>query len=77
MTKFTLHARIECAALAMLLLGSCGQTKDERTDEISKLAWATADAAIGESEKIKAIEATCEDVDSRVTAIEERLGMSE
>jgi hypothetical protein len=43
MLKLNLHARIEIAVVAVLLLGSCdGGLSDERRDEIADIA---ADAA--------------------------------
>lgn len=64
--RFNIHAKIEIAALALLLLGSCegpGLT-DRQRDEVDDIA----DAAVSDNEKVKQL-------DERVSALEQKLGM--
>ena len=76
MFKLNLHARIELALAAALLLGSCdGSLSDHQTDQVTDVANSAAEVAIEQSEKIANIESTCDDVEERVTAIEGRLNM--
>lgn len=65
--KFTIHAKVEVAIVAALLLGSCSLT-DAQKDEVGDIAGDVAYDIVLEHEKIT-------DLESRVSEIESRLNM--
>lgn len=65
--RLTLHARIEFALAAALLLTSC-QMDDEQRDEVADMADNVAYDTVLEHDRINELE-------SRVSAIEQRLNM--
>lgn len=69
--RFTLHARIEIAVVATLLLGSCfdgPSLTDKQRDEVEDIAGDAAADAIAEDGKVQELE-------SRIAEIESRLNM--
>lgn len=68
--RLNLHARIEIAAAAALLLGSCAGDGPRlySHDEIEDIASDVASDAIADSERLS-------DLESRISTIEQRLGV--
>ena len=67
--RLNLHARIEIAAVAVLLLGSCDRNpalSEKQRDEVSSIA---NDAAF------EAVNSKVSDLEERVAALEEKLDM--
>lgn len=68
--RINLHARIELAAVAVLLLASCdgpGLSNKQR-DEVGDIAGDVAGDVVSDDSKVR-------DLESRVEAIEQRLNM--
>lgn len=65
--KLNLHARIEIAAVATLMLTSCS-LDDQQRDEVADIADDVAYDTVLEHESVT-------DLEARVSAIEERLNM--
>ena len=74
--RITLHTRIELALATVLLLGSCGEGipsnkfSDAERDEIGDIAGDSVDVDDAISANVKVT-----DLESRVEAIESRLGI--
>lgn len=68
--RLNLHARIEIAIAATLLLGSCGGPglSENQRDEVGDIAGDVAGDVIADDAKVRELE-------SRVEAIEQRLEM--
>lgn len=68
--KLNAHARVELALAAVLLLGSCDGPglSDKQKDEVGDIAGDVADDSVSDNDKVRELE-------SRVAAIEQRLGM--
>lgn len=68
--SLNLHARIELAAFAILLLGSCSGPglSEKQKDEVGDIAGDVAGDVISDSDKVREIE-------SRLDAIEQRLNL--
>jgi hypothetical protein len=64
MLKLNLHARIEIAVVAALLLGSCDGPglSDKQRDEVEDIA----DAVAGDNDKINELESRISEVESRL-----------
>lgn len=70
MLKLNAHARIEIALAAILALGSCAGPglSDKQKDEVGDIAGDVAGDVIADDDTVR-------NLDSRITAIEQRLGM--
>lgn len=68
--RLNLHARLEIAAAAILLLGSCSghSLSDKQRDEVGDIAGDVAGDVIADSDKVREIE-------GRLDAIEQRLNL--
>ena len=71
--RLNLHARIEIAIIAMLLLGSCGsesyrsEFSDAEMDEISDIAGDACADAIADDETIADLQSRVSDIESRLS----------
>lgn len=68
--RLNLHTRLELAAAAILVLGSCSGPglSDKQRDEVGDIAGDAVGDAIADSDKVREIEA-------RLDAIEQRLDL--